>query len=64
MVTINGHSVEAAGKTLLAYLKDSGYRTTGIAIELNGNIVPRTTYGNITLSNGDTMEIVQFVGGG
>lgn len=38
------------------------YRT--IAVERNGEIVPKAEYGNIRLSDADTLEIVRFVGGG
>jgi sulfur carrier protein len=35
-----------------------------IAIERNGDIVPRSTWQNVSLQNGDKLEVVQFVGGG
>ena len=35
-----------------------------IAIELNGAIVSRKDYDKVTLKDGDSMEIVHFVGGG
>lgn len=35
-----------------------------IAIERNGDIVPRATWERVSLQNGDKLEIVQFVGGG
>ena len=35
-----------------------------IAVEWNGAIRPRTTWGETELSTGDRLEIVQFVGGG
>ena len=53
-----------AGQNLLAYLTDQEYRTDRIAIELNGDIVSRKDYDKVTLKDGDSMEIVHFVGGG
>jgi thiamine biosynthesis protein ThiS len=35
-----------------------------IAVERNGAIVPRATYDQTPLAEGDRIEIVQFVGGG
>jgi sulfur carrier protein len=35
-----------------------------IAIERNGDIVPRSTWDHVSLQNGDKLEVVQFVGGG
>ena len=64
MVRINGKDIEASGQNLLAYLTDQEYRTDRIAIELNGDIVSRKDYDKVTLKDGDSMEIVHFVGGG
>ncbi|MGH9615226.1 MAG: sulfur carrier protein ThiS [Acidobacteriaceae bacterium] len=35
-----------------------------VAIERNGNIVPRANWPQVALENGDKLEVVQFVGGG
>ncbi len=35
-----------------------------VAVERNLEIVPRSTYARAALSDGDRIEIVQFVGGG
>lgn len=64
MVRINGNDVAAAGQNLQAFLEKEGYRCDRIAIELNGTIVPRRTYAAVALHDGDSMEIVHFVGGG
>ena len=34
------------------------------AIELNQNIIPRSEYSNTWINAGDTIEIVQAIGGG
>ena len=64
MVTVNGTSVESAGKTIMEYLKSADYDTKRIAVERNGEIVPKSDYGNTVLADGDTVEVVSFVGGG
>jgi thiamine biosynthesis protein ThiS len=62
---INGdihHCKENALLTeLLSELKLAGKK---VAIELNKEIVPRSTYENVTLKEGDKLEIVHFIGGG
>jgi sulfur carrier protein len=63
-VTINGEEIEAAGKTLADYLKEAGYDTRGIAIERNGEIVPRSRYAVTRLQDGDKIEVVHCVAGG
>src|ERR1700760_1474500 len=35
-----------------------------VAVEHNGNIVPRAEWGSTGLADGDRLEIVHFVGGG
>lgn len=64
MVTINGEALPAAGKTLTAYLEEAGYPLTRVAVERNGDIVPKASYQETVLQDGDTIEVVRFVGGG
>ena len=35
-----------------------------IAVEMNGAIIPKATYEQVTVTNDDTLEVVSFVGGG
>lgn len=35
-----------------------------VAVERNGDIVPRANWAQISLEEGDKLEVVQFVGGG
>jgi thiamine biosynthesis protein ThiS len=35
-----------------------------VAVERNLEIVPRSTFGEVRVAEGDTYEIVHFVGGG
>ena len=35
-----------------------------VAIERNGEIVPRSRYGDVLLADGDRLEVVVAVGGG
>lgn len=63
-VTINGEEINAAGKTLADHLKEAGYDMRGIAIERNGEIVPRSRYDVTRLQDGDKIEVVHCVAGG
>lgn len=64
MVKINGEMLDLAGKTLAEYLVSAGFDPLRIAVEKNGQIVPKATYGETILQEGDAIEIVNFVGGG
>lgn len=64
MVTINGKALAIAGKTLAEYLETTTYDVRRIAVEKNGDIVPKTQYAVTVLMDEDKVEIVSFVGGG
>lgn len=64
MVKINGQNVAAAGKSVAEVVDEAGFNTARIAVEKNGEIVPKAKYGEILLADGDAVEIVNFVGGG
>lgn len=64
MVKINGISLDCAGMTLSDYLLGTSYDLTRIAVEKNGEIVPKAAYKTTVLNDEDTVEIVSFVGGG
>lgn len=64
MVKINGKEWNVAGKTIAEYLATTNYDVKRIAVERNGDIVPKAQYSEIVLKDDDTIEIVSFVGGG
>lgn len=64
MVRINGQETDAAGRTVAEYLAEAGYDTARVAVERCGVIVPKGRYGETVLEDGDSVEVVSFVGGG
>ena len=64
MVKVNGELLNIAGKTLADYLAAANYNPKRIAVERNGDIVPKTQYEVTVLQDGDSIEVVSFVGGG
>ncbi len=64
MICINGEKIEKAEILLSAYLEENGINPQRIAVELNGEILPKAQYSNTVLKDGDVVEIVNFVGGG
>ena len=64
MVRINGKEYELSGETLACYLAVSEYDSRRIAVERNGEIVPKSLYEQTVLKDGDSLEVVTFVGGG
>ena len=45
-------------------IQELGLKGDRVAIEYNGEIATRATWGNVALAQNDRLEIVHFVGGG
>ncbi len=64
-LVINGESrTFSAPLTVAGLIEDLGYAGKRVAIERNGEIVPRSRHAELALENGDKLEIVVAVGGG
>ena len=64
-LTVNGKPVELPdGSTVTALLVHLGVEPAQVAVERNQDVVPRRTWAEAGLADGDQIEIVTFVGGG
>ena len=64
-VVINGeHRRVPPGTSLAQLIADIGLDPHRVAVERNLEIVPRSTFGQAIVEDGDSYEIVHFVGGG
>lgn len=64
-MTVNGTEIPlSAPMPLLDFLQNRQYDITKIAVEQNGNIIPKARFGEAMLLPEDKIEIVCFVGGG
>jgi thiazole synthase len=64
-ITINGEPRRvAAGLSVAGLVTDLGLNPKKVAVERNLEIVPRSTHADVMLADGDSLEIVHFVGGG
>ncbi len=69
MIKVNGVDIDKndrshAGMSIAEYLSSTKYDCNRIAIEKNGEIVPKAKYAETLLAEGDVLEVVSFVGGG
>lgn len=64
-ISVNGdaRSVPAA-TTVAALIATMGIDPTRVAVERNHDVVPRKTWAEVLLAEGDRLEIVAFIGGG
>ena len=66
MIIVNGKEINLTEDTTVAeYLEQNQYQVKRIAVELNGDILPKYSYSDTMLKDGDRLEVVvTFVGGG
>jgi thiazole synthase len=63
-ITLNGASHRTAAATIADLVRELELPPEKVAVERNGEIVPRSTLAEAMLGEGDVLEIVHFVGGG
>jgi sulfur carrier protein len=64
-ISLNGESRQFPDHLTVAALVESlGYTGKRVAVERNGEIVPRGRHAEVVLADGDRLEIVVAVGGG
>jgi sulfur carrier protein len=64
-ITLNGQSRELAGNVTLQQLIEQSLKTSQrVIVEVNGTIIKNTQWNSLTLRDGDSVELVSFVGGG
>ena len=65
-LTVNGNARTFAGPvdTVADLLRELALEGKRIAVERNGEIVPRSRYAETPVAGGDRLEIVGAVGGG
>lgn len=61
---INGEKLEFKELKFMDFIQEKGFKIELIALELNGEIIPKSEFENLILKENDKAEIVSFVGGG
>ena len=66
MIKVNGVADELAAATIAALLEAQGIApgARGVAVALNGAVVPRAAWAETKLSAGDEVEIIKAMSGG
>ena len=64
-VTVNGKPREIDAEIdIAAFLQALEIDPRTVAVARNGEVVPRDQHANVTVREGDSVEIVRMVGGG
>lgn len=65
MITVNGKQIQLTSEMSVAdYLEQNNYQINRIVVEMNEEILPKYSYSETMLKDGDRLEVVTFVGGG
>lgn len=64
IIILNGEKLETKSETILQLLKELNVIPERVAVEVNTEIIKRVRFENYRLHDGDSVEIVYFVGGG
>lgn len=66
--TVNGKprstGASASSMPLLAFLAAHDVNPKLVAVAINGDVVPKSTFADAVVREGDAIEIVRMVGGG
>ncbi|AWV08311.1 sulfur carrier protein ThiS [Marilutibacter maris] len=63
-ITLNGEPRRTDATTIAALIENEGLGQRRVAVEVNGEIVPRGRHAEHALADGDRVEIVHALGGG
>lgn len=64
-ITVNGEQEEAPdGITLLDFIISRGLDPQAVVAELDRDIITADNFAQVRLAQGNTLELLQFVGGG
>jgi thiamine biosynthesis protein ThiS len=64
-ISVNGEPRQVSGGiSVAAMLEELGLDRRKVAVERNLEVIPRSLLADVSVADGDTYEIVKFVGGG
>lgn len=63
-VTVNGKTMQTSHQTVQLVLNELGLSQGRYAVEVNGELVPKSELSQTAIKDGMVIEVVQAVGGG
>lgn len=67
MVRINGEELvdeKIIGMSLNEYLEYANYKASRVVVEKNFEIIHKEEFDNVFIEDGDSIEVLMFMGGG
>lgn len=63
-ITVNGRHLQTTHQTVQLVVNELGLSIGRYAVEVDGELVPKSELGKLRILDGMTIEVVQAVGGG
>ncbi|HEB68931.1 MAG TPA: sulfur carrier protein ThiS [Desulfobulbus sp.] len=63
-IHLNGKPVEVQSRTLELLIPERGLHPDALIVELNSKLIKKENWAETILREGDTLELLNFVGGG
>ena len=64
LLTVNGKALRSDAATVQALVETITEARRGVAVAVNGEVVPRSTWTRATLADGDSVEVLTAAQGG
>ena len=64
MITVNGKTLQTTHQTVQLVVNELGLSTGRYAVEVDGELIPKSELGQLRIAEGMSIEVVQAVGGG
>jgi len=63
-INLNGKPVEAKSRTLELLIPEHGFNPEALIVEVNSELIKKENWAKTVIREGDTLELLNFVGGG
>ncbi len=63
-ITVNGKTLQTTHQTVQLVVNELGLSEGRYAVEVDGELIPKSELGKLRINEGMTIEVVQAVGGG
>ena len=64
LISVNGRTLQTTHQTVQLVVNELGLSSGRYAVEVNGELVPKSELGQLLIVEGMVIEVVQAVGGG
>lgn len=63
-INLNGKQMDSQSRTLMVLIREQGFDPDGLIAEVNFEIIKQSAWQNISIKEGDNIELLSLVGGG